>query len=173
MKTRKLKSGKTLLLSILILPLVFASCEDDLKGYDLRDEVVGFYDYEIKAYIDTGEELVYIGDEPGHYDITGTALVSKNPDYNDMIDFWDGPDLLFQGEKIRENDNTISFDIPLQEFWAGPVPVTVRGYDYWKVNNVPYHGAYIFQNEKMEIGFAAEVMDIESDLVLIFDAWRQ
>jgi len=172
MKTKKLKSGKYPFLSLLILPLLFVSCEEE-GGYDLRDELTGIYEYEIQAFIDTGEELIYIGDEPGHYDVTGTALVSKNLEYRDMIDFWDGSDLLFQGENIRENDNTISFDIPLQEFWAGPVPVIIRGYDYWSVNDIPYHGAYIYQDEKMEIGFAAEVMDVGSDLVLIFTAWLQ
>ncbi len=170
MKTKKVKFGKYLALSILILPFVLVSCEEETL--DLRDEILGYYDYDIKAYIDTGEELVYIGDEPGHYDVTGTALVAKNPDYNDMIDFWDGPDLLFQGMDLQENDNTISFDIPLQEFWAGPVPVVIRGYDNWNVNGVPYHGAYIYKDEVIEIGMLAEVMDIESDLVLIFTAWR-
>ena len=170
MKIKNVTFGKYLALSILILPFVFVSCEEE--SLDLRDEVLGYYNYEIKAYIDTGEELVYIGDEPGHYDVTGTALLAKSPDYIDMIDFWDGPDLLFQGIDLQENDNTISFDIPLQEFWVGPVPVTVRGYDNWNVNGVPYHGAYIYEDEIIEIGMYAEVMDIGTDLVLIFTAYR-
>jgi hypothetical protein len=171
MKTKKALLGNYLFLSILIFPFLLVSCEEDL--YDLRDDMVGFYDYELKAYIDTGDELLYIGDQPGHYDVTGIVEVMKNPDYEDMLDFWEGSDLLFQGEYVRQNDNTITFDIPLQEFWAGPVPVTVRGWDYWLVNADRYHGAYIYNSKSIEIGFAAEVMDVESDLVLIFIAYRQ
>ena len=151
--------------------MLLVSCEEE--PFDYRDQMLGFYEYKLEAYIDTGEELVYIGDEPGHYDVTGVAQISKNPNYNDMIDFWDGSELLFQGENLRENDNTMTFDIPLQEFWLGPVPVVVQGYNYWKVNNIPYHGAYIYGNKSVEIGFAVEVMDVESDLVLIFSAYRQ
>lgn len=171
MKTKGIRPLKHLVLSILVLPLVLISCEED--SYDLRNEMLGLYEYELKAYIDNGEELVYIGDEPGHYDVTGIVEIRKNPDFNDMIDFWEGPDLLFQGVNIRENDNTITFDIPIQEFWAGPVPVTVRGFDYWYVNNTPYHGAFIYGDNSVEVGFAAEVMDVESDLVLLFFAYRE
>ena len=170
MKTKNVPIGKYLALSILILPFVLVSCEED--SFDLRNQILGYYEYEIKAYIDTGDELVYIGDQPGHYDVTGYTEVAKNPDYNDVIDFWDGPDLLFQGVNLKQNDNSITFDIPLQEFWAGPVPVTVKGYDNWNVNGVPYHGAYLYGDSSIEIGMAAEVMDIGSDLVLIFIAYR-
>ncbi len=171
MKTKKVKFGKYLVLSILILPFVLVSCEEE--SIDLRNDLLGFYDYEIKAYIDTGDELVYIGDQEGHYDVTGVAQLTKSIDYTDMIDFWDGSDLLFEGVDLKQNDNSVTFDIPLQEFWAGPVPVTVRGYDNWNVNGIPYHGAYLYRDEMIEIGMFAEVMDIESDLVLIFNAWRQ
>jgi len=170
MKTKNVRLGKYLTLSILILPFVLVSCEEE--GFDLRDQMLGYYNYELKAYINTDDELLYIGDQPGHYDVTGTAQLLKNPDYYDMIDFWEGSDLLFQGMDIKENDNSITFDIPLQEFWVGPVPVTVRGYDYWNVNDIPYHGAFLYKDQSVEIGFAAEIMDIGSDLVLIFIAYR-
>ena len=171
MKTKNVQLGKYLFLSVLIFPFLLLSCEEE--SIDLRDQMLGIYDYELKAYIDTGDDLLYIGDQEGHYDVTGTCRIKKNPEYNDMIDFWDGSEILFQGQNLRENDNSITFDIPLQEFWAGPVPVTVRGWDYWNVNDIPYHAAFIYRDKSVEIGFAAEVMDVQSDLVLIFIAYRQ
>ncbi len=170
MKTKNFKFRKYLALSILIFPLLLVSCEED--SFDARDQMLGFYDYKIEAYLDTGEELVYIGDQPGHYDVTGVAELRKNSDYDDMIDFWDGTDILFQGENIRENANTITFDIPLQEFWLGPIPVSIIGYNYWDVDDIPYHGAYLYGDESIEIGFAAEIMDVGSDLVMLFTAYR-
>ncbi len=170
MKNKKLRFGKYLVLSILLLPFVIVSCEKD--SFDVRDQMLGFYDYELKAYLDTQDGLVYIGDQPGHYDVTGKAELIKNPDYNDMIDFWEGSDFLFQAVNLKENDNSITFDIPIQEFWLGPVPVTVRGYDYWNVDNNPYHGAFLYRDKSVEVGLAAEVMDVSSDLVLVFTAYR-
>ena len=171
MKTMKFRLGKYLALSTLIFTFLLVSCEEE--SFDFRDQLLGLYDYKIEAYLDTGDELIYIGDQPGHYDVTGVTELRKNPDFYDVIDFWEGSDFLFQGENLSQNDNTITFDIPLQEFWIGPVPVTVRGYDYWSVENIPYHGAYIYNKQKIEIGFAAEIMDVSSDLVLIFTAYQE
>ncbi len=159
-----------LLSSVLSLIVIFSSCEA-VKS-DLRNELVGTYSFEIKAYIDNGEELVYIGDENGLYDITGTTQVNKSSEYDDVIDFYDDGDFLFSGERIRETENSIVFDIPAQEFWLGAVPVTLRGIDYWDIGEESYHGAYLYQDESMEIAFAAEVMDVGSDLVLLFIAYK-
>ena len=172
MKTTRKQSGKLLLLlTIIFVPLLFSSCEEN--SYDLRNEIIGSYDFELKAYIDDGQELVYIGDEEGLYDVTGTAQVRKSFEYGDMIEFYQDGDLLFQGENIRETDNSIVFDIPTQEFWLGAIPVTVRGINYWDVGNSSYHGAYLYQDESVEIAFAAEVMDVSSDLVLLFIAYKR
>jgi len=168
--TRKQTGRLLLILTILPFTMLFSSCE--VVSFDLRNELVGSYDFEIKAYIDDGEQLIYIGDENGLYDITGTTQVLKNPQYSDVIDFYDGGELLFQGERIRETDNSIVFDIPIQEFWLGAIPVTLRGINYWDVGDESYHGAYIFNDESVEIAFAAEVMDVSSDLVLLFIAYK-
>ncbi len=168
--TRKQTGRLLLIFAILPLSMLFPSCED--STYDLRDEIVGSYNYEIKAYIDNGHELVYIGDEDGLYDVTGTAQVRKNAQYGDVIDFYDGADFLFQGEKLRETDNSLVFDIPVQEFWLGAIPVTLRGKNYWDVGDSSYHGAYLLNDESVEIAFAAEVMDVSSDLVLLFIAYK-
>jgi len=157
------------------MTLLFSACEDGFKNgdYDIRNDVIGFYDFELKAYIDNGQELDYIGDEEGLYDVTGTVHVRKNFEHSDMIDFYDEGELLFQGEYLRETDNSIVFDIPIQEFWLGAIPVTVRGLQYWDVGNDSYHGAYLYQDESIEIAFAAEVMDVGSDLVLLFIAYKK
>lgn len=172
MKTTRNSNGKLLLfLTAIPFIMLFSSCEED--NYDLRNELVGSYDYEIKAYLDYGDELVYIGNEEGHYDVTGTCQVRKSTEYGDVIGFYDGTGLLFEGEKIRETDNSIVFDIPTQEFWLGAIPVTLRGLNYWEVGNSSYHGAYLYNDESVEIAFAAEVMDVSSDLVLLFIAYKR
>lgn len=171
MKTKNVPFGKYLALSILLLPFVLVSCEEG--SFDRRDQMLGFYEYRLEAYIDDGEELIYIGDEPGHYDVTGVAELRKSIEFVDVIEFWEGSDFLFEGVNLRQNDNTITFDIPLQEFWLGPVPVTVQGYDYWNVANTPYHGAYLYGDQSFEVGFAVEVMDVSNDMVLLFTAWRK
>lgn len=171
MKTTRKESGKLLsLLTITIVVALFSSCEP--VDLDLRNHVVGTYDYELKAYIDNGEELIYIGDEDGLYDVVGTCQVRKNLQYADMLDFWDDGELLFQGQNVRETDNSIVFDMALQEFWLGAIPVTVRGIDYWEVDHQMYHGAYLFSDKSVEIALAAEVMDVSSDLVLLFIAYK-
>lgn len=158
------------LLTLTTLIAVFASCEQ--SNLDLRDQLTGTYDYTIKAYIDNGTELVYIGDEDGLYDVVGTCQIRKNMQYGDMIDFWDGGELLFQGQNVRETDNSIVFDMALQEYWLGAIPVTVRGINYWDVGNQSYHGAYLYGDKSVEIAMAAEVMDVSSDLVLLFIAYK-
>lgn len=171
MKATSKQIGRLLLvLTIIPASMLFSSCED--SNYDLRNELVGSYEYEIKAYIDNGDELIYIGNDEGHYDITGTTQVRKSTQYSDVIEFYDGVNFLFEGERIRETDNSIVFDIPNQEFWLGAVPVTLRGLDYWNVGANSYHGAYLYNDESVEIAFAAEVMDVSSDLVLLFIAYK-
>lgn len=168
--TRKQTGRLLLILTILPFTMLFSSCEE--ISFDLRNELVGNYDFEIKAYIDDGDQLIYIGDENGLYDVTGTTQVRKNAQFSDVIDFYDGSDFLFSGERIRETDNSIVFDIPVQEFWLGAIPVTLRGISYWDVGDESYHGAYIYGDESVEIAFAAEVMDVSSDLVLLFIAYK-
>lgn len=171
MKTTRKNFRKLLpLLTLTTLIAVFSSCEPDV--FDVRDHIVGTYDYEIKAYIDNGDELIYIGDEEGLYDVVGTCQIRKNLQYADVIDFWDGGELLFQGQQVRETDNSIVFDMALQEYWLGAIPVTVRGIEYWEVGSHLYHGAYLYHDESVEIALAAEVMDVSSDLVLLFIAYK-
>lgn len=166
------KNAGKLLLILTILPftMLFSSCEE--ISVDLRNELLGEYDFEIKAFLDDGDQLNYIGDENGLYDITGTTQVRKNDQYDDVIDFYDGGVFLFSGERIRKTENSIVFDIPEQEFWLGAIPVTLRGLNYWDIDDQSYHGAYLYADKSVEIAFAAEVMDVSSDLVLLFIAYK-
>ena len=151
--------------------LALPSCSDDIRP-DLRDEITGTYQYRIQIFDLVDDELIYLGDRPGLYDVTGTMLVRKNLTYSDMLDFFDGNILMFQGEKVREAGNAIVFDIPVQEGWVGPLPIQVAGYDYWQVNSKDYHGAYLYRDETVEIGFSAYVMDVNSGLVMVLTARR-
>lgn len=171
MKT-KLSSGLTSFLLIAAsLIIALPSCSDDLRP-DLRDEITGTYNYRIKIFDLVDDDLIYLGDQPGLYDVTGTMVVRKNTTYSDMLDFFDGNILMFQGEKVRDAGNAIVFDIPMQEGWVGPLPVQVSGYDYWEVNAKEYHGAYLFNGDSIEIGFSAYIMDVNSGLVMVMTAHR-
>jgi hypothetical protein len=160
------------LIPLLLLSLLLALSSCETENYDTRNHIIGYYDYEIKAYIDNGNELTYIGNEEGLYDVVGTCKIEKNWEYSDAIDIWDNGELILQGFNVREVENSIVFDMYLQEYWLGAIPVTVRGIDYWKVGNKLYHGAYLFHDESVEIALAAEVMDVSSDLVLLFIAYK-
>ena len=83
--------NKTLLRGVVFLPLilmVLSSCEKD--NSDLRDYVVGQYEYEVKLYVESGDDLVYIGDDPGLYDLTGSMRVIKSSSTPGAVDFYDG-----------------------------------------------------------------------------------
>ena len=171
MKTHN-RFGKLLtLLTLTTIIALFSSCEEG--NFDVRDHIIGNYDFEIKAYIDNGDELVYMGDDEGLYDVTGTCKARKSMEFGDVIEFWDGEEFLFEGQNVRETDNSIVFDMELQEYWLGAIPVTVRGVEYWEVGNHSYHGAYLYNDESVEIALAAEVMDVSSDLVLLFIAYKR
>lgn len=173
MKKIKQTNLKYLLAGILFLPFIFSSCTEEwFNDYDIRNDIIGDYDYELKVYLEDGRDLVYIGDEPDLYDVTGSMWVEKHPEYNDMIRFYDSEGLLFEGMNIREVDNAIVFDIPEQEFWLGPIPVTIAGYEYWDVGASSYHGAFLYEDESVEIAFAARIMDVSNDLVMILVAFK-
>ena len=134
--------GKLLsLLSLTIIIVLFSSCEEG--NFDVRDHIVGNYDFELKAYIDNGDELIYIGDDEDLYDVTGTCQARKSLDYGDVIEFWDGDEFLFEGQNVRETDNSIVFDMALQEYWLGAIPVTVRGIEYWEVSQLVWHQIFL------------------------------
>ena len=52
--------------------------------------------------------------------------------------------------------------------------VQVTGYDdYWEVGHTGYQGAYLFDDDMLEIAFTAWVMDAGTGLVMIMNAWRE
>ena len=158
------------LLLLLSVSLFLISCEEDRP--DLRDHLIGNYDYTIQVFIDEDGDLLYIGDQPGHYDIDGRMSVTKNNQYNDVIDFWDREELMFQGENIRDAGNAIVFNVPDQEFWIGPVSVLVRGYNYWDVSSRSYHGAFLLNDRSVEIAFSVMVMDVINNQVMVLTAFK-
>lgn len=172
MKATRLKTSAVLVLTLLALLIIPTSCEDEFDQ-DLRDYLVGYYDFTVQIFDNIDGELVYLGDQPGLYDINGEMLVKKSYSYRDMIEFYDGDVLMFEGENIRDAGNAIVFDIPLQEGWIGPVPVQIDGFEYWEVDQSYYHGAYLFDDESIEIGFSAYVMDVNSGLVMVLTAFRE
>ena len=171
MKTLKIKILPGFLFLVAFLPFLFTACTDE--EIDLRDKIVGQYSYTVKLYVEDGADLDYIGDQGDNYDITGTMKVTKNSGDHSAVDFYDGNVLMFQGVNVKDAGNAIVFDIPSQEAWIGPGNVQVVGYKYWDVDSSSYHGAFIYEDESVEIAFTARVMDVDTGLVMILTAFRK
>ncbi len=170
MKTLKSTIIPGLLILVTSLPLVFTSCTKETV--DLRDEIIGQYDYTVEIYREVGGKLVYAGDEGTVGDIIGTMRVTKSTLYTDGLDFYDGNIVMFEAINLKDVGNAIVFDIPQQEAWVGPGNVQVTGYNYWDVDASSYHGAFLYDDQSVEIAFAARIMDIESGLVMVLTAKR-
>lgn len=153
------------------LPLFLNSCTKDET--DLRDEITGRYDYTVKIYAVDGDDLIYLGDQGDNYDIDGTMEVVKNPGGLRILDFYDGDDLMFQGVNVMHTGNSIVFDIPDQEAWIGPTKVLIAGYKYWDVNASSYDGAFLYEDDSIEIAFKALIMNADTGLVMILTAFRK
>jgi hypothetical protein len=171
MKTTKVRKLSGFIFLIAALSLLSTSCTDE--GTDLRDEIVGTYNYTVKIYVADGADLIYVGDQGNNYDITGTMKVMKNATDHSAIDFYDGNIVMFQGINVKDAGNAIVFDIPSQEAWIGPGNVQVTGYQYWNVDSSSYHGAFLYEGESVEIAFTARVMDVDTGLVMILTAFRK
>jgi hypothetical protein len=152
-------------------PFLFASCTKE--GTDLRDEITGQYSYTLKLYVEDGIDLVYVGDQADHSDITGTMQVSKNSEDPGVVDFFDGSDLMFQGINVKDAGNAIVFDIPEQEAFIGPTLVQIAGYKYWDVDTAKYHGAFLYADNSIEIAFTARIMNVATGMVMILTAFRK
>ncbi len=168
MKTLKFKFLIHTLILVAILPFALGSCTKDTT--DLRDQIIGQYSYTVKIYQQDGPDLVYLGDQADHYDLTGTMRVIKNSSDPTALDFYDGNDLMFQGINVEDAGNAIVFDVPSQQAWIGPGSVQVVGYNYWNVNSSGYHGAFLYDDSSVEIAFTIHVMDVESGLVMVLVA---
>ncbi|MFA5814413.1 MAG: hypothetical protein WC865_02190 [Bacteroidales bacterium] len=171
METLKTKILPGFLFLMAALPFLFTSCTKEET--DLRDEITGQYSYTVKIYMEDGADLVYVGDQGNVGDITGTMRVTKNSGDPGVLDFYDGNIVMFHGTNVKDAGNAIVFDIPEQEAWIGPGNVQVVGYNYWDVNSSSYHGAFIYEDDSIEIAFTARIMDVGTGLVMILTAFRK
>jgi len=155
--------------SVLALGFTFSSCSDDEENADIRDNVVGTYNFTVKSYTIENEELVLQGED------TGSLTVKKNEGNATTIDFYDGADLMFQGNKIVEAANGLAFDIPSQNYSEDGVTVTIVGYDYWDLSGTSYQGAYLTATKKIESAFiySIEVEGVELVIVETFEGTKQ
>jgi len=170
MKTLKNRFAAGLILLIALAPFAFTGCTND--NPDLRDEIVGEYDYLVKIYsIAPDGTLVYLGNQGDNYDIEGTMRITKGAGI-DMLDFWDGNVRMFYAENLIDKGDAIVFDVLRQEGWIGPVNVQISGFDEIQSGSSLYHGAFFFDDESVEIGFSARVMDVDTGLVMVLTAYR-
>ncbi len=158
--------------SVLALGFTFSSCSDDEENADIRDNMVGTYNYTSKSYLLVDDELQYTGSEN---DETGTFTVKKNDGNATTVDFYEGANLVFQGNKIVEAANGLAFDIPSQNYSEDGVTVTIVGYDYWDLSGTSYQGAYLTATKKIESAFiySIEVEGVELVIVETFEGTKQ
>lgn len=131
--------------------LFFASsCKEDDVVVDLRDNVVGTYNYNLKSYVFDGTNLTYLGADT---DETGTMIVKKNATNAATLDFFEGAELQFQGNKIQEASNAVAFDIPSQTMTKDGITVDIRGFEYWDLGGTKYHGAYVTADKQISAAF--------------------
>jgi hypothetical protein len=168
MKTLKRKFATGLILLIALVPLVFTACTDE--NVDLRDDIIGEYDYLVEIYsLNPDGTLEYLGNKGDNYDIEGTMRVTKGAGL-DMLDFWDGNVRMFYAENLIDKGDAIVFDVLEQEGWIGPVNIQISGFDDIQSGSSYYHGAFFYDDESVEIGFSARVMDVDTGLVMILTA---
>lgn len=144
--------------------LFTTSCKKDEVDVvvDVRDDVIGTYNYVFKMYVFEGSSLTYLGADS---DETGTMIVKKNEANAATIDFFEGAELQFQGNKIEEASNAIVFDIPSQTITENGVLVDIVGYEYWDFSGTKYHGAYMSADKKITAAFQFTVL-VEDELLI-------
>lgn len=124
------------LIGVVLLPLVFSSCNDEDEKPDLPTQVSGTYDYETKLYFENGSQLQYVGDD---FDDVGTAIVSKTPSGFEMKE---GGEIQFRGTKLAAASNGVTFDIESQTVKFDDQNIIVEGYDGFDLGGVKYNGFY-------------------------------
>lgn len=145
------KINSFLMVLMCSLSLFSASCsKDDDAKTDIRDNVVGTYNYTMKAYQLVGETLTYLGAE---LDQTGTMIVKKNTTSSTTIDMYEGGNLEFQCTKVAEASNGLVFDVASQTMTDPDGNINISGYEYWDLSGTKYHGAYISATKKLQIAF--------------------
>ncbi len=151
--------------------IFMSSCSKD-EAADIRDNVAGTFNYNMKLYTLDGTTLTYFGST---YDETGTMIVKKNESNSTTIDFYEGGVLEFQGTKIASASNGLVFDIPSQQRTDDGVTYTMSGYSYWDLAGTKYHGAYLTANKKVQIAFQfnATIDNVQYTFVAVYEGTKQ
>ena len=126
----------TKLAAILLLPVLFFSCNDEDEKPDLGTQVSGTYGYKLEMYIENGSQLQYLGTE---FDDIGTATVSKT---NSGIEMKENGGVLLTATDLRAAGNGVVFDIETQTVNVDGRNVTLRGYDGVEMEGEKYNGMY-------------------------------
>lgn len=160
---------KMFLAFLLAGTMFVSSCSKEDESSDLRDNVVGTFNYSVKMYVLNNNSLTYLGAE---YDDSGTMIVKKNADNATSIDFFEGGEIMFKGTKIAGATNGIVFDVPSQTMTEDGESYTISGYENWDLGGTKYHGAYINATKKLQIAFKfSTVVDGTTvTAVMLFDA---
>ncbi len=153
----------------------FVGCseeEEPIVPVDIREAAAGTYNYTSKMYVVAGTALEYMGAET---DETGTMIVKKNAANAATIDFFEGAELQFQGNKIAEATNGLVFDVPSQTMKDDGVTINITGYNYFELAGTKYHGAYITATKKIQAAFqfTAMVENVQMTFVIVYEAIKQ
>lgn len=129
-----------LYLSLLFFSFLFlSSCEKEEDTIDLREEIIGTYDYRVKFY-ETHQGIGYLGADQDGY---GTMIATKKG--NDKVEFKVDNEILFTavGFKDRpERPTGISFDLVDDSDVVEGQNVKVVGDYRIDFNGINYQGVY-------------------------------
>ncbi|OQX99198.1 MAG: hypothetical protein B6I24_03215 [Bacteroidetes bacterium 4572_128] len=121
------------------------------KIKDIRDNIVGAYNYYGKAFFIKDSLITPIPDG----ETKGIMIVKKNESNYSTIDFFQNGKLIFQATKIKEVNNILIFDIFNQEIndkEDEDVKIYyIEAYNYWDLEGRKYSGFYDIIEKKIKI----------------------
>jgi hypothetical protein len=138
----------------------FYACTDEEEATDIRNQVVGTYDFTGRVVVNKDGELL---DE---YAEIGTLSVRKNSSDSKKIDFVDGGTISFSGSKIAKAANGVKFDVPTQKFVLEGETFTITGYNMFTLGSTKYNGVYYSDEKVIKVAFSSIYEGIPCIMIL-------
>lgn len=142
--------GFNYLYLLLFIPffLLLSSCEKEEDTIDLREEIIGIYDYRVKFY-ETHQGIGYLTGQ----DNFGTMVATKKD--GDKIEFKIGNEVIFTTTKFKERKpiqvRGITFDLVEDSDIIEGQSVKVIGDYRIDFNGVNYQGVYYTNSKKLKM----------------------
>ena len=137
-------------LFVIFVSLFLSSCDKEEDIVDLRDDIVGTYNYNVKFY-ETQQGIGYLRDD----DISGVMIATKSG--NDRVIFKVGNEVIFTINKLKARtgrlatQNGITFDLVSETDYIKGQNVKVVGDHRIDFNGIKYQGAYYSSLGKLKV----------------------